>query len=117
MRIYERITPYGVRNFLRWLPMRIGYRFAPLVASWLRKRWVILRHPQADIRVGQHTYLGPRFSLFMPCEGSFIVGDSVEFRRDFRAEVSGNGRVTIDSGTVFTYSVLIQSTTTIDIGE
>ncbi len=102
---------------LRWLPSRIAYGPAPRVASWLRKRWVILRHPQADIRFGAGTYLGPRFSLFMPGEGSFIVGDSVEFRRDFRAEISGNGRVTIGSRSVFTYSVLIQCTTTIEIGE
>jgi acetyltransferase-like isoleucine patch superfamily enzyme len=106
-----------MRNFLRWLPVRLGYRLAPRAASWLRKRWVILRHPQADIRFGRHTYLGPRFSLFIPGEGSFIVGDAVEFRRDFRAEVSGSGRVTIGSGSVFTYSVLIQCTTTIAIGE
>lgn len=117
MRIPERLTPSRVRDFLRWLPVRLGYRVAPRAASWARKRWVILRHPQADIRFGRDTYLGPRFSLFIPGEGSFIVGDAVEFRRDFRAEVSGTGRVTIGSGTVFTYSVLIQCTTTIDIGE
>lgn len=103
--------------FLRWLPVRIGYGHGPRIMSWLRQRWVILRHPQADIRFGRDVYLGPRFSLFIPGEASFIVGDRVEFRRDFRAEVSGNGRITIGSGTVFTYSVLIQCTTTIDIGE
>jgi acetyltransferase-like isoleucine patch superfamily enzyme len=107
----------GVREFLRWLPVRIGYRRGPKIMSWLRQRAVILRHPQADIRFGRDVYLGPRFSLFIPDEGSFIVGDSVEFRRDFRAEVSGHGRITIGAGTVFTYSVLIQCTTTIDIGE
>jgi acetyltransferase-like isoleucine patch superfamily enzyme len=117
MRLPTRLTPSGVWNSLRWLPVRIGYRHGPRIMSWLRQRWVILRHPQADIRFGRHTYLGPRFSLFIPGEGSFIVGDAVEFRRDFRAEVSGNGRVTIGSGSVFTYSVLIQCTTTIDIGE
>jgi len=85
--------------------------------SWLRQRWVILRHPQAEIRFGRRTYLGPRFSLFIPEEGSFVVGDGVEFRRDFRAEVSGRGRVVIGSGSVFTYSVLIQCSTTIEIGE
>jgi acetyltransferase-like isoleucine patch superfamily enzyme len=111
------LSPARIRNSLRWLPVRLGYGVGPRIASWVRKRWVILRHPQADIRFGAGTYLGPRFSLFIPGEGSFIVGDSVEFRRDFRAEVSGNGRVTIGSGTVFTYSVLIQCTTTIDIGE
>jgi acetyltransferase-like isoleucine patch superfamily enzyme len=117
MRLQTRLTPSRVRNFLRWLPVRLGYRVGPRIASWIRMRWVILRHPQADIRFGRHTYLGPRFSLFIPGEGSFIVGDGVEFRRDFRAEVSGDGRVTIGSGSVFTYSVLIQCSTTITIGE
>jgi acetyltransferase-like isoleucine patch superfamily enzyme len=85
--------------------------------SWLRQRWVIARHPMADIRFGRNVYVGPRFSLFIPENGTFIVGDGVEFRRDFRAEVSGNGRVTIGNGTRFTYSVLIQCTTSMDIGE
>jgi acetyltransferase-like isoleucine patch superfamily enzyme len=116
MRVTD-LSPSRIRNSLRWLPVRLGYRVGPRIASWIRKRWVILRHPQADIRFGRDTYLGPRFSLFIPGEGSFIVGDSVEFRRDFRAEVSGKGRVTIGSGSVFTYSVLVQCTTTIDIGE
>lgn len=85
--------------------------------SWLRQRWVIVRHPEAEIRFGRNVYLGPRFSLFIPDQGTFIVGDGVEFRRDFRAEVSGTGRITIGAGSVFTYSVLIQCTTTIEIGE
>jgi acetyltransferase-like isoleucine patch superfamily enzyme len=105
-----------IRNWLRWLPVRLGYWYGPRIMSWLRQRWVILRHPQAEITFGRGVYVGPRFSLFIPAEGSFIVGDGVEFRRDFRAEVSGSGRVTIGAGTVFTYSVLVQCTTTIDIG-
>jgi len=105
------------RGFLRWLPQRIGYRYGWRVGSWLRKQWVLVRHPHADIRFGRNCYLGPGFSLFMPGEGSFIVGDRVEFRRDFRAEVSGRGRITIGSHTTFTYSVLVQCSTTIDIGE
>jgi acetyltransferase-like isoleucine patch superfamily enzyme len=105
-----------VRNFLRWLPSRVGYGPGLWLMSWLRQRWVLLRHPQADIRFGRGVYVGPRFSLFIPGEGSFVVGDGVEFRREFRAEVHGNGRVTIGGQAVFTYSVLIQCTTTIDIG-
>jgi acetyltransferase-like isoleucine patch superfamily enzyme len=111
------LTPSGARAFLRWLPIWIGYRRGPKLMSWLRQRSVILRHPQADIRFGRNVYLGPRFSLFIPQDGSFIVGDGVEFRRDFRAEVSGGGRITIGSGTVFTYSVVIQCSTAIEIGE
>lgn len=99
------------------LALWLGYTRGPSVMSWLRQRWVILRHPNATIRFGRHVYLGPRFSLFIPENGSFIVGDDVEFRRDFRAEVSGSGRITIGAGTRCTYSVLMQCTTTIDIGE
>ena len=105
------------REFLHRLFRWIGYRRGPILMSWLRKRWVILRHPGADIRFGTDVYLGPRFSLFIPDHGSFIVGNAVEFRRDFRAEVSGDGRVTIGNNTVFTYSVLIQCSTEIEIGE
>jgi acetyltransferase-like isoleucine patch superfamily enzyme len=113
----ELLTPAGARALINWLAMWFGYKRGPRVASWLRQRWVILRHPQATIRFGRDTYLGPRFSLFIPENGSFIVGDGVEFRRDFRAEVSGMGRIIIGDGTRFTYSVLMQCSTTIDIGE
>ena len=85
--------------------------------SWLRQRWVMLRHPNATIRFGRNVYVGPGFSLFIPESGSFIVGDGVEFRRDFRAEVSGSGKITIGADTRCTYSVVMQCTTTIDIGK
>lgn len=111
------LSPAGLKGLVEWLSIWIGYKRGPRLMSALRKWWVIARHPQADIRFGRNVYVGPRFSLFIPERGSFIVGDGVEFRRDFRAEVSGAGRVTIGSGTRFTYSVLVQCTTTIDIGE
>ena len=85
--------------------------------SNLRKAWVLLRHPHADIRFEGHVYIGPGFSLDMPFGGTFLVGPGVEFRRDFRCEVGQEGRVTIGAGTTFTYSVLIQCSTSIDIGE
>ena len=101
----------------RWIPQRIGYHHAWRVGSWLRKQWILVRHPHATIRFGRGVYLGPGFSLFIPHEGTFIVGDRVEFRRGFRAEVAGNGRITIGADTTFTYSVLMQCSTTIEIGE
>jgi acetyltransferase-like isoleucine patch superfamily enzyme len=85
--------------------------------SAIRKRWVILRHPRADIRFGPGTYLGPGFSLHIPANGTFVTGPNVEFRRGFRAEVAGDGRITIGAGSVCTYYVLMQCTTSIDIGE
>jgi acetyltransferase-like isoleucine patch superfamily enzyme len=54
----------------------------------------------------------------MPRGGTFIVGPGVEFRRGFRAEfTTTETRITIGAGCAFTYDVLIQCTTTIDIGE
>ena len=106
-----------VRGFLRWLPARIGYYKGPILMSWLRKQWVLLRHPHAEVRFGRGVYLGPGFSLHLPDAGAFIVGDGVEFRRDFRCEISGHGRVIIGRDTTFTYSSLIQCSTVIEIGE
>jgi acetyltransferase-like isoleucine patch superfamily enzyme len=113
----ELLSAPGMSRAGRWLVYWLGYRRGPKAASWLRQRWAILRHPRAEIRFGRNVYVGPRFSLFIPEDGTFIVGDGVEFRRDFRAEVSGRGRITIGSGTRCTYSVLMQCTTTIDVGE
>jgi acetyltransferase-like isoleucine patch superfamily enzyme len=105
------------RWWLENLPLLVGYRLGPQVMSALRKRWVLLRHPHADIRFEGPVYLGPRFSLHMPDGGSFIVGHGVEFRRGFRAEVGPEGRITIGAGCVFTYDVLMQCSTVIEIGE
>jgi acetyltransferase-like isoleucine patch superfamily enzyme len=113
----ELLSPSGWRALIGWLSVWVGYRRGPQLMSWLRQRWVTARHPLAEIRFGRNVYLGPGFSVFIPENGSLIVGDDVEFRRDFRAEISGQGRVTIGSGTHFTYSVLVQCTTTIEIGE
>ena len=96
----------------RWLYMR-----GPMLMSKLRKRWVLFRNPQADIRLTEPIYLGPRFSLHMPDGGTFIAGPGVEFRRGFRAEIGPEGRVEIGAGTVFTYEVVIQCSTSIEIGE
>jgi acetyltransferase-like isoleucine patch superfamily enzyme len=46
-----------------------------------------------------------------------VAGPAVEFRRDFRAEVHGDGRIEIGAGSVFTYDVLMQASTVIEVGE
>lgn len=107
----------GVRRLLADIPRRLGYVAGPRVMSELRKRWTLLRHPHADIRFEGPVYLGPGFSLHIPGPGTFVVGPGVEFRRGFRAEIEGNGRITIGAGSVFTYWVLMQCSTSIDIGE
>lgn len=106
-----------VRALLRSAPYALGYRYGPLLMSELRKRWVVLRHPKAEIRFEGPVYLGPGFSLHIPDRGSFIVGPGVEFRRGFRAEIEGTGRISIGGQSICTYYVLMQCTTSIDIGE
>src|SRR4051794_6810229 len=111
------LLPRSVRARLRRLPQRVGYVHGPRLMSWLRQRWVLARHPQADIRFGRDVYLGPGFSLHIPAGGTFIAGDRSEFRRGFRAEIEGNGRISIGADSHVTYYVLIQCSTSIDIGD
>jgi acetyltransferase-like isoleucine patch superfamily enzyme len=86
--------------------------------SALRKRWVLFRNPDGKISFGRDTYLGPGFSLHMPFGGTFVAGDGVEFRRNFRAELGGpESRIEFGARSVCTYDVLIQCGTTIEIGE
>jgi acetyltransferase-like isoleucine patch superfamily enzyme len=102
---------------LRRLPRWIGYVKGPRIMSWLRKRWVLVRHPHATVVFHDPVYLGPGFSLHIPDSGTFIAGPRVEFRRGFRAEVVGNGRIEIGADSAFTYGVVMQCTTSIVIGE
>lgn len=115
----KRLLPLWLRDRLRPLPQRLGYYPGPgpRLMSWLRQRWVIARHPQASISFGRGCYLGPGFSLHIPANGTFEAGDGVEFRRGFRAEVEGDGRITIGSHSHMTYYVLMQCSTLIEIGE
>lgn len=95
----------------------LGYVHGPRLISEIRKRWVKLRHPHARIEFGKGTYLGPGFRLYMPSDATLIVGESVEFRSGFRAEIGPGAVLKIGSGTRFTYDVVIQCGTTIEIGE
>jgi acetyltransferase-like isoleucine patch superfamily enzyme len=62
-------------------------------------------------------YVGPGFSLDIPGNGTFIAGPDCEFRRGFRAELAGTGRIAFGAGCHCTYNVLMQCTTSIDIGD
>jgi len=80
-----------LRRAYRGVVRRSGYFWAPLLASAIRKRWVLFRNPHADIRFGRYVYLGPGFSLHMPFGGTFIAGDGAEFRRGFRCDGRARG--------------------------
>lgn len=103
----------GLRVWFFYLPGP-----GPWLMSWLRKRWVLFRNPHARIEFRGRVYLGPRFSLDMPRGGTFVVGAGVEFRRGFRAELTQpHTRITIGSGVVFSYDVVLQCTSSITIGD
>ena len=96
---------------------KLGYVYGPRLMSRLRKWWVLLRHRHATVRFTEPVYLGPGFSLHIPDRGTFVCGPYVEFRRGFRAEIVGDGRIAIGARSVFTYDVLIQCSTSVEIGE
>lgn len=102
---------------LLWWWHRVIYGWGPRVASRLRKRWVLMKHPFADIRFEEPVYLGPGFSLHIPYNGTFRAGPRCDFRRGFRAEIADGGELIIGAGSVFTNNVLIQCSTRIEIGE
>lgn len=102
---------------LRSLAFETSYGRGPRLMSALRKRWVIFRHPNAHIEFRGPAYLGPGFSLHIPHNGTFIVGPGVEFRRGFRAEIYGDGRIEIGAGSYLTYDVILACSTSIKIGE
>jgi acetyltransferase-like isoleucine patch superfamily enzyme len=111
------MSPRRLLHRLRRVPVSIFYYRGPRVMSRLRKWWVLMRNPDADIRFGKGSYLGPRFSLHMPYGGTFIAHEGVEFRRGFRAEIGPEGRVEIGKGSYFTYDAIIACSTSITIGE
>jgi acetyltransferase-like isoleucine patch superfamily enzyme len=84
--------------------------------SELRRRWLEVTHPHANLRFAGPVYVGPGTSLHIPAGGTLIVGPGVEFRRGFRAEIEGDGRIEIGAGSIFTYDVLMQCSTMIRIG-
>lgn len=102
---------------LRTLPWHLRYRTGATLASGLRRLSVLATHRHCRVVLERPTYLGPGFHLRIPESGEFIVAPGVEFRRGFGCEISGNGRVSIGSGSAFTWNVIIQCSTTIEIGE
>lgn len=87
-----------------------------MLASHVRRLSILATHRHCRVEFQGSAYLGRGFHLNIPDAGEFIVGEGVDFRRGFVCEISGNGRVTIGAGSVFTSHALIQCSTSIDIG-
>lgn len=102
---------------LRHVPWWLRYHAGARAASRARQLLVQATHGHCSVRFLGPVHLGPGFSLNIPDAGTLVVGPGVEFRRGFHCEISGEGRVVIGAGSVFTSYSLIQCTTSIEIGE
>jgi len=103
------------RNW-RKLPWHLRYRTGGKLASDVRQLSIRLTHPHCTVEFRGPVRLGRGFTLYIPDRGTFIVGSGVDFRRNFRCEISGDGRVEIGDGSIFTAEALIQASTSIVIG-
>lgn len=101
---------------LRKTPWVLRYRAGAHLASEFRRLMVLATHQHCRVEFQGPVRLGPGFRLHIPDHGTLVVGKGVEFRRGFICEISGNGRVSVGSGSIFTSNVLIQCSTSIDIG-
>ena len=101
----------------RKVPWALRYRYGPRVAWKARRAAIRATHLHCHVEFQGPVRVGPMFSLDIPGPGTFIVGPAVDFRRGFHCEISGDGRVVIGAGSIFTSYALVQCTTSIDIGE
>lgn len=95
---------------------RLRHRWAPRIASDLRRLAVERTHGHATVTFAGPVRLGPGFHLDIPDAGTLRVGAGVDFRRGFSCEISGDGVVDIGPGTVFTYGCVLQCSTSITFG-
>ena len=100
----------------RRVPWRLTHLDGPRQLSRLRRLYVLATHTHARVTIAPSAYLGPRFALVIPDHGTLTIGEHVHFRRGFTCEISGDGRVTIGDRTMCTNDVLIQCSTSIDVG-
>jgi acetyltransferase-like isoleucine patch superfamily enzyme len=98
------------------LPWRLRYRHGARLASSARRILIRATHRHCHVEFQGPVRLGPGFSLEIPDRGTLIVGPGVDFRRGFVCEISGDGRIEIGAGSIFTSHALVQCSTTIRIG-
>jgi acetyltransferase-like isoleucine patch superfamily enzyme len=99
------------------LPWQVRYVKAPAATSALRRLSILATHRHADVQIDPTARLGPRFALWIPERGHLRIDDHCVFRRDFYAEVHGEGIVEIGPSTTFTSASVIQISTSLTIGK
>lgn len=98
------------------LAWRLVYLRGPRLLSRLRRLLILVTHRHASVSIDRSAFLGPRFRVWIPEQGTLEIGPGTVFRQGFTCEIAGDGRVSIGAGTVFTAEALIQCSTTVDIG-
>lgn len=102
---------------LRKLPWIIRHRYIAGFASRMRKYGIQLTHLHCHVEFQGPVRISKGFRLRIPDNGTLVVGPGVDFRGPFVCEISGDGRITIGGGVIFTGDALVQCTTTMDIGD
>jgi len=101
----------------RKLPWDARYRLGGQIASRGRLLAVQATHLHTRVEIQRPVNLGPGFRLDIWDRGTLLVGPGVDFRRGFTCEIGGDGVIVIGAGCVFTSNVLVQCSTSIEIGE
>jgi acetyltransferase-like isoleucine patch superfamily enzyme len=102
---------------LRELPWWARYQLGGRIASRGRLLLAQATHLHCRVEIQRPVNIGPGFRLDIWDGGTLIVGPGCDFRRGFTCEIAGDGKVVIGAGCVFTSNVLIQCSTSIEIGE
>jgi acetyltransferase-like isoleucine patch superfamily enzyme len=101
---------------LKRLPWRLRYANSARAASRWRRRWTLATHVHADVAIHRSARLGPRFAVWIPGRGRLHIGPGCELRRNFFAEIHGEGVVELGPDVIFTGATTIQITTSLTIG-
>jgi acetyltransferase-like isoleucine patch superfamily enzyme len=101
----------------RKLPWYARYDLGRRVVSRGRLLVIQATHLHCRVEIQRPVNIGPGFRLDIWDQGTLIVGPRVDFRRGFTCEIGGNGTVVIGPGCTFTSNVLIQCSTSIEIGK
>lgn len=98
------------------LPWRLRYYYAAKLASQRRRLAVLATHRHADVQIDRKVRLGPRFSVWIPGPGHLHIDRGCQLRRDFYAEIHGDGRIELGPQVIFTGAATVQITTSLTIG-
>jgi acetyltransferase-like isoleucine patch superfamily enzyme len=87
------------------------------LTSFARKRYLEATHRHANLEIGEGVDVGPGFRLWMPDNGTLVIGRGTELRHHVYIEIYGDGEVHIGAECHLTYYTHIACSSTISIGD